>query len=94
MSTATVIIDEELKKKALLCAKKDKLSLDEIIKILVLGYTKGDIIIDNKKTKNGLLKEEENRILQDVSDAKKGKNVSKYFENIDDLILDLEASAK
>ena len=94
MDTTTIKIDGHLRKRALARAQKDQLPLDEVIKILILDYAEGDIVIKNKKTQNGFTEEEENEILQDVSDARKNKNVSSYFDDIEDLIFDLKKSTK
>ena len=88
MATAntTVALDPELKKKVIARAKKEQLSLSDVIRFLLKGYVRGTTPAQPILTENGFTLEEEAEIIQASKDAKKGINVSPIFDNIDDAL--------
>ena len=83
--TTTVKINKNIKSKAARKAKKDNLSLNAVIAILLKDYANDYLSLGSRKnnlTENGLTEEEEEEILKASMDAKKGINFSGPFDNI------------
>ncbi len=87
MATAntTVALDPEIKAQAIARAKKEQLSLSDVIRFLIKSYAQGATPARPILTENGFTLEEEAEILQASEDAKKGINVSGPFETMDSI---------
>lgn len=92
MKSIQVQVQDSLREKALQKAKKDGFSLQAILKIFLLEYTKGTLSIgirEEKASEDLFLKDLEGAL----ADAEKGKNLSKPLKNKKEVLDYLDALA-
>ncbi len=87
-------IDKETKKRANAAAKKMHLSLSGVTRILLNDFADGKIKIGTiaiaTRDENGFTSAEVKAILKAAQEAKKGINLSKPFNTMDDFLEDLK----
>ncbi len=98
MTTAntTFAIDPLIKKKVLVRAKKDQLSISAIIRIFLNDYAEGKLRIGAQPvfTENGFTSEQEAVILRRLNESEKEKNLSPEFSNMKEAISYLESKTE
>jgi len=96
IANTTLAIDPLIKKKVLMRAKKDQLSISAIIRIFLTDYAEGKLRIGSQSvlTENGFTPEQEAEILKRLKESEKEKNISSEFSNMDEAISYLESKTE
>lgn len=73
VANTTLAIDPIIKKKALMQAKKDQLSISAIIRIFLNDYAEGKLKIGSRPvlTENGFTAEQETEIIRRLNESEK-----------------------
>ncbi len=91
MSTIQVRVDEKIKKSASAVLAKMGMDMSGAVKIYLHQIVATQGIPFPILTENGMTIQQEKEILKAAEEAKMGINVSKTFDNVDDLFKDLNS---